>query len=218
MIFEDWCDQSRFLAKRWKNVCRFGKNTKVKERKPLDITNDSNGLLLTNFFANMMNEHLHGNDRYISAIWQHFHPNEELTDPKKQLKLTFPEFVHFLVKSTSEFDPEITRHKGLSYHWAPYWKECSQLCSPSTRPDFVIKMESLSEDTKQMLEMLGLEDKLHLFPRTHTQSGGHSSLLAKKYFSQLSAQQVQNLYDLYKLDHELFGYDIEPYLSYAKSN
>ena len=34
---------------------------------------------------------------------------------------------------------------GLSYHWAPFWKECS-LCAEATAPRFVLHMETLAED------------------------------------------------------------------------
>lgn len=214
MIFEDWCDQSRFLAKQWGNVCQ-STNKQLTQSSKLKIDNQ---LSLSKFFANLLDEHLHSNDRYMSAIWHHFHPNEELTNPKEQLKFTFNQFVHFLVNGSSELGSEITQHKGLSYHWAPYWKECHHLCAKRTRPDFVVKLETLNEDIAKLLSILNLDDKVDLFPHTHSQAGGHSSTLAQKYFSQLTVDQVKELFNLYRLDHELFGYDIQPYLNYAKQN
>jgi len=42
----------------------------------------------------------------------------------------------------------------LSYHWAPYWKECS-LCPQLTRPQMVIHMETLQEDLDLLMNKLG---------------------------------------------------------------
>ena len=38
----------------------------------------------------------------------------------------------------------------------------------------------------------------------------------KKYFSQLTKAAVRSLYHKYRVDHELFGYGVEPYLSLAR--
>ena len=41
--------------------------------------------------------------------------------------------------------------------------------------------------------------------------------ISKRYFSQLSKEEVKKLYELYQLDFELFDYDYEKYLEYAGS-
>ena len=38
---------------------------------------------------------------------------------------------------------------------------------------------------------------------------------AKKYFSQLTKQQVSKLYEMYKIDHEMFEYDPQIYIDMA---
>jgi hypothetical protein len=38
---------------------------------------------------------------------------------------------------------------------------------------------------------------------------------SKRYFSQLSKQEVKRLYEKYKLDFELFDYKVDDYLQYA---
>ena len=37
------------------------------------------------------------------------------------------------------------------------------------------------------------------------------------YFSKLTKNQIRQLYQIYKLDFEMFDYSIEPYLSYAEN-
>ena len=89
-------------------------------------------------------------------------------------KFSFPEFVRFLVNGTEEFadDQYVLTHQGVSYHWAPYWQECP-VCSPLTRPDYIIHMETLDQDLATLLEDTKLSQHLELFPHTHTQEGGH---------------------------------------------
>ncbi|TRY63786.1 hypothetical protein TCAL_03565 [Tigriopus californicus] len=211
MIFQNWCDPTRFLAKQWRNVCQTDFSRETNDALSTKPSVDT----VTGFLKQMLDEHQHGNDRFIQTLWQKFHPNEELTSPKDQLRFTFPEFVRFLVNGTAELGPEMADHKGLSYHWAPYWRECS-LCSPQTRPQFVIHLETFQKDLDQLMNRLDMADQAHLFPHTHRQEGGQSSRLRHQYFSTLSQSEVLQLYDKYRLDHELFGYSIQEFLSSAQ--
>ena len=170
----------------------------------------------------MADEQRHGNDRYIQKIWQKFNPQTKLVNPKQQLKFSFAQFVRFLVNATLEFDEDVLNHKGLSYHWAPYWQECS-LCSSFTQPNVIIHMETFQQDLTTLLNKAGYQSQLvqelvDKFPHTHFQSGGHSHNLAGKYYSQLTQAQVLELYQMYRLDHEMFGYDPGPYLSLASKD
>ena len=38
----------------------------------------------------------------------------------------------------------------------------------------------------------------------------------KVFFRQLTKAEVKQVFDAYRVDHDLFGYNIEPYLSFAK--
>lgn len=40
----------------------------------------------------------------------------------------------------------------------------------------------------------------------------------RRYYGQLSKQEIYDLYLLYKLDHELFGYSPQSYLQYGKED
>ena len=50
----------------------------------------------------------------------------------------------------------------------------------------------------------------------HKSSGGGTDELARKYFEQLDRQTVDELYEFYKVDFEMFGYSPELYQSYSK--
>ena len=49
-------------------------------------------------------------------------------------QFSFQEFVRFLVNGTREFaeDSYVLKHKGISYHWDQYHKECP-VCHSLTR-------------------------------------------------------------------------------------
>ena len=49
-------------------------------------------------------------------------------------------------------------------------------------------------------------------------SGGNTYSLAHKYFSQLDLETITNLYDLYKVDFELFDYIPNDYFEIARDN
>ena len=74
------------------------------------------------------------------------------------------------------------------------------------RPDYILHLETFSEDLQHLLTDVGLSQHRHLFPHTHTQRGGHSSQLTESFISQLSSNQLLQLVDKYRLDLELFGY------------
>ena len=111
MIFQDWCDEKRFLAKQWNNVCisDFDANPPDKKGFIDDVGNRTfSGI---QFLFSMADEARHGNDRYIQKIWQKFHPGRKLVDPKKELKFSFSQFVRFITNA-SEFGDDVLNHKG----------------------------------------------------------------------------------------------------------
>ena len=211
MIFEDWCNPDRFLAKQWNNVCKFDvKRDTGGTKSSFDMRKDFS---VTNFLTSMLDEHQHGNDRFMQNIWEQFHQGTQLTDPKSQLKFNFAEFVRFLVNGSQEFPLGVYHHRGLNYHWAPFWKECP-LCDINTRPVFILHLETFSQDLEEYLDSLGLGEYQHLFPHTHNQQSDPK--LTRRLFSLLKRSDVLDLYYKYKLDHEMFGYDIQPYLDAAQ--
>ncbi len=213
MAFQDWCDEERFLAKQWKDtVCKMDFS---KEDGEVESNKEASALhLLSSAFA----RHRESNDRFVRALWRHFHPHESLTDPRRQLKFTFAQFVDYLTS-----DNGLEAPRALAEHWAPFWRECPP-CHNLTRPNFIVKMETLSADLQELLtEHMQFPSARRLaasFPHTHRQSGGHSSdeTLAAEYFSQLTKGQVRRLYELYKVDHDLFGYDHQPFLDVATAD
>ena len=77
-------------------------------------------------------------------------------------------------------------------------------------PDVIIRLESLESDLEQYL------GNRREFPHLVEGPGGdQSAALVVKYFSQLSKKQVLSLFEVYQVDHELFGYSPATFLSWA---
>ena len=87
------------------------------------------------------------------------------------------------------------------------------------RADLPEDLETLADDLRKFLGgELGMRgEDIALFPHTHDQSGDRGADVSE-LFGQLSKQEVLSLYEVYRLDHEMFGYGIEPYLSMAKDD
>lgn len=53
---------------------------------------------------------------------------------------------------------------------------------------------------------------------SHVSSGGSTKDLARKYFSEMDIDTVKRLYQLYKVDFEMFGYSPDEYFKLARKS
>lgn len=241
------------MAKQWHNVCAedtnvdfnnashsqsmLGVSSGIFNYGTGNLSKKMNGTQTTSskFSANaflkaMVHEQRHGNDIYLSKIWQKFHPEQNFTlSQQRHLRFTFPEFVRFIVNGSIEFakDKYVINHKGLSYHWSPYWKEC-EVCSNITMPHFIIHLDTLKQDLTLLINYIqGDSTSINLvdtFPHTHRAERYNPNKIereriqkSREYFSALTRSDIENLYDKYKLDHVLFGYTLDEFLQYVKN-
>jgi len=107
----------------------------------------------------------------------------------------------------------------LMTHWAPYWFILGA-CKKDIFPDYILKVETLEEDFNHLKKILDFPSD---FKITKVQPHGlnkpdftKTSLLAKKHYGELTKTQVRELYEMYKLDHEMFGYSPHKYIQFAK--
>ena len=118
-------------------------------------------------------------------------------------------------------------HRGLSYHWAPYWKECEP-CSKVTAPHFILDLQTLKDDLNVLVSHIQGDSErnetisiVNQFPHTHSSDDGSKTKnlqreegKLQKYFSTLTESDIEELYNKYKLDHLLFGYSLDDFLKY----
>ncbi|XP_063598767.1 carbohydrate sulfotransferase 11-like [Penaeus indicus] len=117
---------------------------------------------------------------------------------------SFPEFVDYLLA-------ERAKGSAPNEHWAPYYS----FCSPCQLPfDYVLRFESLPEEEAFLVAKVpGLSAvvKPHKVHSSHTDY----SAVTRQYFSQLSALKLARLYDIYRNDFIIFGYNATRYWEYV---
>lgn len=113
---------------------------------------------------------------------------------KAGIKPTFQQFITYLL------DPETEKESIFNEHW----RQVYRLCHPcQVKYDFIGKLETLETDAEHLLKLLKV-DHLIRFP-----SGAQNKTAAsweRDWFAQIPISTQRQLYKLYELDFELFGY------------
>ncbi len=128
---------------------------------------------------------------------------------------TFPNFVHSLVRASIDF-------LDLAPMLRPYWQSCHP-CHRPLRPTMVLKLERAGADLAAAFRSIrGLSEyadapALKQMARLDEKGASGVSSAAKRLFPQVSRSMVLELFDLYRADHELFGYDATPYVQLGTS-
>ena len=85
------------------------------------------------------------------------------------------------------------------------------------RFDVIGKFETMKEDVEYIINASNLNISPSSFPRINSHSShnnGHK-LLSLRYFQDIDTESIKKLYDIYKIDFEMFGYSIDQYLLQA---
>ncbi|XP_054457224.1 carbohydrate sulfotransferase 12-like [Anoplopoma fimbria] len=108
------------------------------------------------------------------------------------LHVSFYNFIQYLVDPRTEQPFE------------PHWRQMHRLCHPCLiRYDFIGHLETLQQDTEQLLEMLNLEVKIK-FPPSHVDLTSSDAL--SEWYSTVPLEDRRKLYTLYEEDFRLFGF------------
>ena len=96
----------------------------------------------------------------------------------------------------------------MNLHWMPYIARCKYCSMPYK---VIGKMENMEEDLNYISKMAGVVFKNGV--ELNKSKGGSTAELSRKYFKQLNRSVVNELYRLYELDFQLFGYSKDEYKS-----
>ena len=77
-----------------------------------------------------------------------------------------------------------------------------------------MKSEHLKEDLAFIRRKLKIEH-FEVDDLPHSNYGSFVSEAAQSHFSTLSKNQIFQYYDIFRIDHEIFGYDPRPYFELA---
>jgi len=100
----------------------------------------------------------------------------------------------------------------LDKHWKPFISRCGYCDIPYT---VIARAENIAEDQKYIGHMANVT--FHKI-ESHVSSGGSTKDLARKYFSEMDIDTVKRLYQLYKVDFEMFGYSPDEYFKLARKS
>ena len=119
----------------------------------------------------------------------------------------FPEFVEIILKQH--------REENMNKHMKPFQQRCQYCTIPY---DVIGRMETFDEDLKYIIIKNKLEDILPLEVTVGLHKNGHGKDTREerenhslKLFSELDKNQIEQLYEIYKIDFELFRYNVSAY-------
>ncbi|XP_030623851.1 carbohydrate sulfotransferase 11 [Chanos chanos] len=139
--------------------------------------------------------------RYGTRIVRRYRRNATAEALQSGADVTFREFAEYIT------DPATQREGPLNEHWQTVYS----LCHPChVHYDLVGKYETLEEDAGLVLRLAGVADTLS-FP-SYAKSTRTTDQMTAMFFNNISAQQQNQLYQLYKLDFLMFNYSTPSYL------
>ena len=97
----------------------------------------------------------------------------------------------------------------MDRHYLPFISRCAYCSVPYA---VISKAETFEEDKRFIGLMAGIQFE---DIQKHKSSGGGTKELAQKYFELLDRKTVDQLFEFYKVDFEMFGYSPEVYQTYA---
>ncbi|XP_050475760.1 carbohydrate sulfotransferase 11-like [Bombus huntii] len=145
---------------------------------------------------------------------QLFHSNtttgnfqEKVFTSDKRLKIvpTFKEFLEWLLQTSEKDD----------VHWTQYYSHCA-VCD--VRYNYVLKLDDYTYgQINYVFSKFGLDKNKAYFPTLGETQGGHTNFdITCKYFANLTQDIVLKLYEKYKIDFEMYNYNINRYINCAK--
>ncbi|XP_044743117.1 carbohydrate sulfotransferase 11 [Chrysoperla carnea] len=159
---------------------------------------------LLSAYRNKLEGHKQSNSKYFQQrvgkyIIKHYRNDANETSLKNGDDVTFAEFVKYVIAEGND-------NRDQNEHWKPI----SQMCHPCALTyDVIGKYESLVDDSDMILAMVNAT--FLNFPVTKT---AETSKKLKHYFRQLSLANIEQLYNLYKNDFQLFDYNLENIIGY----
>jgi len=113
---------------------------------------------------------------------------------------TFKEFVRYIVdENFKQNTPEM--------HWAPVYSFCNP-CQVNFNS--IAKFETLSDDTDFILKKINAAD-VDIEKKNSAKDGKSSHEVTRTYLRELTKNLYTQLVDVYRIDFDLFGYEVPEY-------
>ncbi|XP_068238544.1 carbohydrate sulfotransferase 11-like [Palaemon carinicauda] len=159
-------------------------------------------------------------------ILERYHRENDLTNSTLP---TFRDFCAYIADTTEEWLRDMNGKEPPDPHWMPM----TYMCSPcNLHYDVYSKLDTMEEDARFIATQCGLEDiikpRAMFNPSSNLQKEEHRTNeeegsddmnkiaeskknIYTKYINELSKEEIERLYDIYKFDFEIFGYSVDSY-------
>ena len=96
------------------------------------------------------------------------------------------------------------------------WKYCHP-CLENMQPDSLIDLEHINEDKNYVFKVINFNYNFD-WVSSKGPEPFHDKEIQKKYYSTLTKETIYELYMKYRLDHELFGYELDEFLTMGRND
>ncbi|XP_054752869.1 carbohydrate sulfotransferase 11-like [Lytechinus pictus] len=133
--------------------------------------------------------------RYAADIMTKYRANATAEQLESGENVTWSEFISYVTH---------LEEKAFNEHWKPMYK----LCDPChIGYDFVGRVETIDKDAKYLLEeVIKLKYEMSQFPK-FSEFTTNSSEYTYSAYGDITLQQLRRLWEIYKWDFLLFGYE-----------
>nr|KAF7423657.1 hypothetical protein H0235_008940 [Vespula pensylvanica] len=123
-------------------------------------------------------------------------------DKRLQIVPTFKEFIEWLLQESPKHD---------DVHWDQYYTHCA-LCNINY--SFILKLDYYTFDQiNYIFSKFGIDKNNMDLPNLEQSKGGCTDFkLTCKYFQNLTHNTILKLHERYKIDFEMYNYDLDKYL------
>ncbi|XP_033624375.1 carbohydrate sulfotransferase 13-like isoform X1 [Asterias rubens] len=128
-------------------------------------------------------------------IIDRYRDKDHLPQTADNYDLTFNEFIKYLI------DPEAN---GNNLHWSEIYKQCLP-CDIDY--DIIGKFETLQSDSKFILNLINAEGVVFPGSDSSSPTGSSNQTYLELHFKDVPLVDLQKLYERFRLDFQLFGYD-----------
>ena len=136
--------------------------------------------------------------KYGRAIINMMRPNASEEVKANGTDVTFTEFIKYIIASNQA-------NRLLNVHWTPYHR----LCQPcQIKYDFVGKFETLEADANWVISKVSGKKCPFRFPSENL-SPRMSIKSVMRYYRDLGANVMSDLYDMFQSDFDMFSYEIQ---------
>ncbi|XP_074645789.1 carbohydrate sulfotransferase 11-like [Tubulanus polymorphus] len=151
-----------------------------------------------NKFHNENNTYFpHTYGRQIIGLYR---KNPSSQDMHTGADVSFAEFVQFVV------DPLTGDEQKSNAHWKTYY----DLCLPCVvKYNLIAKYETLAADARHILKLLNVADQIKFPKRSLNYQYTQTSELVEEAYRNVSMWQLKALWDTFRLDFEMFGYEFQ---------